>query len=92
MPALIAFALFRGNSLAHSLFEGSIIAAFALLAGSAAAAPLPVSGTLDLGTPAPANFVRWNATEVNGLAGASVAFAVITGVIAAAAVFAVAWR
>jgi diguanylate cyclase (GGDEF)-like protein len=39
VPALIAFALFRGNTLGHALFEGSIIAAFALLATVDVATP-----------------------------------------------------
>lgn len=49
------------------------LAAIAVLAAPALAAPAPLSGTLDLGAEAPGSFATWTATEVNGLAGAAVA-------------------
>jgi len=49
-----------------------LVTGLGVAAPGAAAAPIPLTGTLDLASAPPAQAVRWAATEVNGLAGSSV--------------------
>ena len=64
--------LARGVAIAGWIIV-AVVATGTFLGPQALAAPLPLSGTLDLAGVAPGEAAQWTAADVNGLAGAAVA-------------------